>query len=56
MGLDSKEKELAIVKLQQVNASIQQYKRYSFIVLLALPNESHLGLYDEHDVIMLAKL
>ena len=27
MGLDSKEKELAIVKLQQVNASIQQYKR-----------------------------
>lgn len=26
-GLDTKEKELAIAKLQQVNASIQQYKR-----------------------------
>jgi len=45
MGLDSKEKELAIAKLQQVNASIQQYKRYSSTVILALPNESHLGLY-----------
>jgi len=28
-----------------VNASIQQYKRYSSTVILALPNESHLGLY-----------
>lgn len=26
-GLDAKEKDLAIAKLQQVNASIQQYKR-----------------------------
>jgi hypothetical protein len=47
MGLDSKEKELAIAKLQQVNASIQQYKRYSSIVILTLPNQSHLGLYKQ---------
>lgn len=37
-GLDTKEQEQAIAKLQQVNASIQQYKRYLSIAILALPN------------------